>query len=147
MSSLTTFCPQAASAWCRLHRFASMRTIVRRRTQTPAVNMAVRGRRRLWGWERMSDGLHVSKALPRNLLDDLRAWSLVLPATAAFTHLTAAELNGWWLPDVPAHPVFPAMRRGDPRPRRSGLYVCRHPNSYPMTITADGLRVTTPAET
>ncbi len=32
-------------------------------------------------------------------------------------------------------------------PRRSGLYVCRHPNSYPMTVTADGLKVTNAAET
>jgi very-short-patch-repair endonuclease len=110
------------------------------------MNMAVRGRQRLQGCERMSHGLYVSKARPRQLIDDLCAWSLVLPATAAFTHVTAAELNGWWLPDAPPHPVFAAMRRGDPRPRRSGLYVCRHPNSYPMTIT-DGLRVTTPAET
>lgn len=66
---------------------------------------------------------------------------------AELTHLTAAELKGWWLPDAPPHPVFAAMRRGDPRPRRSALYVCRHPNSYPMTTIADGLRVTTPAKT
>lgn len=124
-----------------------MRTIARRRTQTPAVNMAVRGRPRLQGWERLSHGLYVTKAPPRRFIDDLRAWSLVLPATAAFTHLTAAELKGWWLPDAPPHPVFAAMSRSDPRPRRSGLYVCRHPNSYPMTITADGLKVTSAAET
>jgi very-short-patch-repair endonuclease len=124
-----------------------MRTIARRRTQTPAVNTVVRGRQRLQGWERLSHGLYMTKAPPRHFIDELRAWSLVLPATAAFTHLTAAELKGWWLPDAPPHPVFAAMRRGDPRPRRSGLYVCRHPNSYPMTITTDGLKVTTAAET
>jgi very-short-patch-repair endonuclease len=95
----------------------------------------------------MSHGLYVPKAPPRGLVDDLRAWSLVLPATAAFTHLTAAELKGWWLPDVPPYPVFAAMSKTDPRPRRSGLYVCRHPNPYPMRITADGLKITTPAET
>jgi very-short-patch-repair endonuclease len=95
----------------------------------------------------MSHGLYVPKTPPRSLVDDLRAWSLVVPSTAAFTHLTAAELNGWWLPDAPPHPVFAAMRRTDPRPRRSGLYVCRHPNPYPMRITADGLKITTPAET
>jgi hypothetical protein len=95
----------------------------------------------------MSHGLYVPKTPPRTLIDDLQAWSLVLPATAAFTHLTAAELNGWWLPDAPPHPVFAAMRKADPRPRRSGLYVCRHPNPYPMTISADGLKITTPAET
>jgi very-short-patch-repair endonuclease len=111
------------------------------------MSLPVRGRMRLQDWERMSHGLYVPKTPPRSLVDDLRAWSLVVPSTAAFTHLTAAELNGWWLPDAPPHPVFAAMRRTDPRPRRSGLYVCRHPNPYPMRITADGLKITTPAET
>ena len=95
----------------------------------------------------MSHGLYVPKPAPRSLIDELQAWSLVLPPTAAFTHLTAAELNGWWLPDAPPHSVFAAMRKADPRPRRSGLYICRHPKPFPMTITADGLKITTPAET
>lgn len=95
----------------------------------------------------MSHGLYVPKPAPRSLIDELQAWSLVLPPTAAFTHLTAAELNGWWLPDAPPHPVSAAMRKADPRPRRSGLYICRHPKPFPMTITADGLKITTPAET
>jgi hypothetical protein len=121
---------------------ASTRTIRLRRTQTPSMSLPVRGRMRLQDWERMSHGLYVPKTPPRSLVDDLRAWSLVVPSTAAFTHLTAAELNGWWLPDAPPHPVFAAMRRTDPRPRPSGLYVCRHPNPYPMRITADGLKIT-----
>ena len=95
----------------------------------------------------MSHGLYVPQAPPRSLIDDLQAWSLVLPTTAAFTHLTAAALKGWWLPEAPPHPVFAAMHKDDPRPRRSGLYVCRHPNPYPMRITAEGLKITTPAET
>lgn len=80
------------------------------------------------------------------LLDELRAWSLVLPPASAFTHLTAAKLYGWWLPSSPPHPVFAAMRRCDPRPRRPGLLVCRHPRSFAFT-SRDGLRITTPAET
>jgi hypothetical protein len=39
------------------------------------------------------------------------------------------------------------MHKEDPRPRRSGLYVCRHPKSFPIRITAAGLKITTPAET
>ena len=70
----------------------------------------------------------------------------MLPPASAFTHLTAAQLYGWWLPSSPPHPVFVAMRRCDPRPRRPGLLVCRHPKSFAFTVQ-DGLRVTTPAET
>jgi very-short-patch-repair endonuclease len=95
----------------------------------------------------MSHGLYLPKAPPPSLIEKLQAWSLVLPATAAFTHLTAAELYGWWLPEAPPHPVFAALRKADPRPRRSGLYVCRHPKPFPMTITSDGIKITTPAET
>jgi very-short-patch-repair endonuclease len=34
-----------------------------------------------------------------------------------------------------------------PRPRRSGLYICRHPKPFPMIFTAGGLKITAPAET
>ena len=95
----------------------------------------------------MSHGLYIPKAPPPSLIEKLQAWSLVLPPTAAFTHLTSAELHGWWLPEAPPHPVFAAIRKADPRPRRSGLYVCRHPKPFPMTITSDGIKITTPAET
>jgi hypothetical protein len=63
--------------------------------------MVVRGRPRLQRWERLSHGLYVTKAPPRHFIDDLRAWSLVLPATAAFTHLTAAELKAGGCPMRP----------------------------------------------
>jgi hypothetical protein len=53
----------------------------------------------------MSHGLFLPKARPPSLINELQAWRLVLPPTAAFTHLTAAELNGWWLPVAPPHPV------------------------------------------
>jgi hypothetical protein len=60
---------------------------------------------------------------------------------------TTAAFDGWWLPDAPPHPVFAAMRKADPPPRRSGLYICRHPKPFPMTIKAGGLKITAPAET
>ena len=95
--------------------------------------------------ERISYGLY-APARQRTLAEDLRAWQLVLPPTAAFSHLTAAELRGWWLPQPIAHPVFAAMLASEPRPRRAGLFVCRHRQPFGLTII-DGLRVTTPAET
>jgi hypothetical protein len=104
------------------------------------------GRQRVAGWERLSRGLYVPRVVHRTLLEELQGWDLVLPRTAAFTHLTVAELRGWWLPGTPPHPVFAAMGTSTPRPRRAGLLVCRHPKPVPMTWFS-GLRITTPAET
>jgi hypothetical protein len=42
--------------------------------------------------------------------------------------------------------VFAAMLNADPRPRRPGLFVCRHTQPFPMNLV-NGLRVTTAAET
>jgi very-short-patch-repair endonuclease len=95
----------------------------------------------------MSHGLYVPKPVPRSLIDELQAWSLVLPQTAAFTHLTAAELNGWWLPDAPPHPVFAAMRKADPPAATEWPLHLPPPEALPMTIKAGGLKITAPAET
>jgi hypothetical protein len=105
-----------------------------------------RGHRRLAGWRRMSYGLYVEDRELCGLADQLRAWSLVLPSPAAFTHLVAAELRGWWLPQRIPHPVFAALRKGDPCPHRSGLLVSRHPSRVPSELVS-GIRLTTPAET
>lgn len=94
----------------------------------------------------MSHGLYQPSNGHRTLVEELHAWRLVLPPTAAFTHLTAARLAGWWLPATPPHPVFAALRENDPRRRRTGLLVCRHPEPIAMKIV-DGLQITTPAET
>ena len=108
-------------------------------------DLPFRGHLRRRGWERLSHGLY-APACARTLADDLRAWQLVLPPTAAFSHLTAAELLGWWLPAPIPHPVFVALPQDDPRPRRTGLLTCRHPKPVPVEVV-DGLRVTTGAET
>jgi hypothetical protein len=96
-------------------------------------------------WTRLSHGLYV----PAEATDhgaELAAWQLVLPPTAAFTSLTAARLRGWWTPAPVPHPVFAALSAADPRPRRPGLQVCRHPDP-PAHQLVDGLRVATAAET
>jgi hypothetical protein len=94
----------------------------------------------------MSYGLYIEDREPVSLSDQLRAWRLVLPPAAAFTHLTAAELRGWWLPQPIPHPVFVALREGDPCPHRAGLLPSRHPSRIPSELVA-GIRVTTAAET
>lgn len=69
-----------------------------------------------------------------------------LASSARVTHLTGADQYGWWLPPLPDDlPVFVAMDRAQPRPRRSGLAVCRHRAPQPAE-SLDGLRVDRPAE-
>lgn len=104
----------------------------------------VRGQVRRNGWERLSRGLYATT--PRTLTDELLAWQSLLPDHAAFTHLSAAAVYGWWLPAPIDHPHFVALRTEDPRPRRSKLFACRHPKPV-ATTTLGALRVTTPAET
>jgi hypothetical protein len=108
--------------------------------RTPARGW-LRGRE----WERITRGVYAA-AVNRTEFDELAAWQLVLPRTAAFAHLTAARLRGWWLPATISHPVFAAMLNDDPRPRRPDLLVCRHTQPFPMNLV-NGLRVTTAAET
>jgi hypothetical protein len=110
-------------------------------TPRPPARGWLRGRE----WERITRGVYAA-ALSRTQFEELAAWQLVLPRTAAFSHLTAARLRGWWLPATIAHPVFAAMHNADPRPRRPGLLVCRHTQPFPMNLV-NGLRVATAAET
>jgi hypothetical protein len=113
---------------------------VQSRPRSPA-RAWLRGRE----WERITRGVY-APSLSRTQFEELAAWQLVLPRTAAFSHLTAARLRGWWVPATVAHPIFAAMLNADPRPRRPGLLVCRHTQPFPMNLVG-GLRVTTAAET
>jgi very-short-patch-repair endonuclease len=71
---------------------------------------------------------------------------MVLPPHAAFTHLTAAEQFGWWLPERVPWPVFAAAAQDDTIPVRPGLLVSRHAPRLD-SVVVDELRPTTPAET
>ena len=106
----------------------------------------IRGHPRRQGWQRVSRGLYLPRAVSVDPVSRLRAWELVLPSTSAFTHLTAAELCGWWLPAEIDHPVFAAAWSTNTRIQRPGLLVTRHGGPLPTTV-AHGVRVTSPAET
>jgi very-short-patch-repair endonuclease len=103
-----------------------------------------KGRIRQRQWEQLSRGLYVPRDSPLSTV--LRGWQLVLPESAAFTSLTAAEVRGWWLPETIPHPVFAAVPVGERYPERKGILVCRHPRPV-LTETVHGLRVTTGSET
>lgn len=90
----------------------------------------IRGQVRLVGHRRVSHGLYVRVAEglgdDEEFVRDLEAYLLVLPGSAAFTHLTGARLRHWRLPKLPDQvPVFVAVDLKDPRPRRHGLICSR----------------------
>jgi hypothetical protein len=95
-----------------------------------SASEAVRGEVRLAGHRRVSHGLYLPlrPGLPpeQEFIRELKAWQLVLPEGAVFTHLTAARLRGWQLPKLPEHiPVFAAVSGNRSRPQRPGLIVSR----------------------
>jgi hypothetical protein len=90
----------------------------------------IRGEIRVRGFRRVSHGLFVTErpglSPEDEFLRDLRAWCLVLPDGAVFTHLTAARLLGWRLPHLSNPvPVFAAVHGRERRPRRPGLICSR----------------------
>lgn len=100
---------------------------------------AFRGEIRLVTQRRVSHGLGVWKkpglSATEERVRDLKAYLLVLPPGAVFTHLTGAELLGWQLPQVPAQvPVFAAVTGDARRPRRHGLLCSRLVACEPPTI-------------
>jgi very-short-patch-repair endonuclease len=136
-----------------VHRSMDRRTISRSRTQRPGVTSAVdaesipfRGTTRSRRWRRVSRGLYVPRVDSPTLAAELVAWRLILPPSAVFTCLTAAELRGWWLPATVEHPAFVAVPRSDAHPQRPGLLVTRHPRAIPAK-EIDGLSVASAAET
>jgi hypothetical protein len=108
------------------------------------------GNIRAAGFRRVSHGLYLPTGVDGDArhehLRDLAAWRLVLPPDAVFTHVTAADLCGWWLPKLPQFvPVFAATACPGNIPRRAGLICSRLPRS-PQTGVVDGLPVDSPYE-
>ena len=113
-------------------------------------DLPIRGEVRLVGHRRVSHGLYVRQhdglTTDEEFLRDLRAYLLVLPKKAVFTHITAARLLGWQLPKLPDQvPVFAAVE-GDPRrPRRHGL-ICSRLVRRTRAGKASGMPVDSPEE-
>lgn len=115
-------------------------------TEQRRLPAAQRGWVRSAGWVRVSRGLYRPRRREHGLVDDLHGWQLALPPSGSFTHLTGAALRGWWVPPLPnGLPIFAEISEEDPRPRRSGLLVCRHRGTSRSEELA-GLRVATATE-
>ena len=104
-----------------------------------------RGKVRRVGWTAVTRGAYAASGEP-GLADRLQAWSLLLPDTAVFTHLTAAELRGWWMPARVSRPVFAAVAERERHPQRPGLQVTRLVGK-PDVERVQGVRLATAAET
>lgn len=92
-------------------------------------------------WTQVSHGIY--RTADRS---DLAAWQVALPVGGRFTHLTGAEVLGWWLPPLPPGlPVLAAVPAASMRPARKGLRVVRaDPAVEPSS--RGGLQVDAPAE-
>lgn len=113
---------------------------------------AIRGEVRLAGHRRVSHGLFLPHVAgldrEREFFRELRAWQLVLPGDAGFTHVTGAEVLGWQLPHLPDRsylPVFAAVTGDGSRPRRPGL-ICSRLVRPANTAVIHGVRVDQPEE-
>ena len=117
---------------------------------SPAPPDAIRGHIRLTGHRRVSHGLFLPlEARTSNTAEfmrELRAWRLVLPETAVFTHVTGARLLGWELPRLPEQvPVFAAAEANTSRPQRPGLIYSRL-NRSTVPLVVQGVPVDLPEE-
>lgn len=77
-----------------------------------------------------AQGLYAPIGLTNDLDERCAALLLVLPADAMFTHVTAARLRGWWVPDqLGDSPIIACTDEGKPHHNRRGVYVrrCRTP--------------------
>lgn len=78
------------------------------------------------------------------LTEHCAAIQLALPADAVFSHLTAAALRCWPLPEIPALPIIASTDSEAPHHDRRGVYVrrCAVPNEDRQSV--DGVRVASP---
>lgn len=107
-------------------------------------------RRRGRAWRPVSRGVKVPSELSGRpaFLAELRAWQQVLPASAAWTGLTGAEVHRLWMPTpVPDAPRFVALGTvtGEVYPARHEIAASRHPTP-PTVVTIDGVTVEPVAE-
>src|SRR5262245_38801882 len=97
-------------------------------------------------WASVSHGIFVPARAPRELIDQCRHVSPILPIGAAMSHWTAARLWELWLPNVPDWlPLQATIQPGMQRPERSGLYVARSRAGLPFPDHISGVPVLSPA--
>jgi hypothetical protein len=94
---------------------------------------------------RVTRGAYVSRAVPLNLRNACRSAGAVLPASAVFSHLTAAALLG--APVRHADPLEVSLPPGAVRPQRRTVRAHVRSLSPDDALTIGGLRVTGGSQT
>lgn len=81
-------------------------------------------------------GVSLLAAHQDDLASTCRAAALVLPSDSVFTHLTAARLRGWWLPELEGLPLIACTDGDAAHHDRRGVYVrrCAIPAWHRMRI-------------
>lgn len=87
------------------------------------------------------NGVAQPAATQHDLAATCRAIALVLPPDAVFTHVTSAQLRGWWMPLLDAWPIVACSEAGATHVDRRGVYVrrCAIPPGHRQSL--DGVRV------
>lgn len=106
-------------------------------------------RRRGREWITLGHGIRMPASDAGARVSELRHWQAVLPGSAVFAGLTAAQVHGLALPERAADlPTFAAAgtEAGEVMPARPQLIVARHPTP-PAYVLVGGVRVQTVEET
>lgn len=103
-------------------------------------------RRALRGLDYVSPthGIWMPAAHAGDLAALCRAVQLALPPDAVFTHLTAAQLGGWWIPDVGRLPLIACSDGDAPHVDRRGVYVRRCAIPPEQRRVLAGVRIASP---
>lgn len=126
-----------------VHRRRSAGWIAGRLLQPGKVDISAK-RTRSAKWQLVTPGAYAR--IDAGQMAVLAAWQSKLPADAAFTHLTAVALWGWWTPRLPRNvPVFVQMPPTHRRVRRAGLRVIRVGPQREHSLF-EGLRVAAPED-
>lgn len=110
-------------------------------SDTPQWSAVRLGRSPGRGWRRVTRGVHVRD------VEQERGWTRILPDSAVISHLSAASMHGWWLPQLPAGlPLLVDQAEHHARCRRPGIRVTRTAGVVER-VELDGLPVASPAST
>jgi len=92
-------------------------------------------------------GVSMLASMEGNLAATCLALAKVLPADATFTHVTSAQLRGWWLPRIDDCPIVASTAGDGLHALRRGVFLRRIDRAHQHRESLDGLPVASAAWT